>query len=245
MTIRTPTTIFLSSEQTQALDNPIWSALTRDQEHLSEGAGLARRYDPTVSVFAGMKEPNTASYDALGKLISDGRLAVLFTPQPLAPPSFYAASALGEGYQMILGDVAKPFQINEEEATELSLEDVPDMEELVALTKPGPFTARTIELGHYLGVRQNDVLVAMVGERMRFDGFVEISAVCVHPDHRGKGLAQRLMIELSSRIASRGEIPFLHVYVGNTSAIALYEKLGFVRRQRMQVTGLTIANVAA
>ena len=48
--------------------------------------------------------------------------------------------------------------------------DVPDMMQLVELTKPGPFAARTIALGSYIGIRAGGQLVAMAGERMRFPG---------------------------------------------------------------------------
>jgi predicted GNAT family acetyltransferase len=123
----------------------------------------------------------------------------------------------------------------------LGAADVPAMLELTALTKPGPFFARTYELGQYLGSRDGDELVAMARERMRFDGFTEISAVCVRPDHRGKGHAQRLIRALIKGIADRGEIPFLHVFVSNLNAVALYERLGFVVRATLQVTALQSA----
>ena len=64
---------------------------------------------------------------------------------------------------------------------------------LVELTQPGPFAPRTIELGRYLGVHDNGQLVAMAGERCRLPGYREVSAVCTHPDARGRGLADRLL----------------------------------------------------
>lgn len=36
-------------------------------------------------------------------------------------------------------------------------------------------------------------LIAMAAERMQFDRYVEIIAVCVYPAHRGRGLAGQLM----------------------------------------------------
>ena len=38
---------------------------------------------------------------------------------------------------------------------------------LVFITQPGPFAERTVELGRYIGIRQDDRLVAMVGERFK------------------------------------------------------------------------------
>jgi predicted GNAT family acetyltransferase len=106
------------------------------------------------------------------------------------------------------------------------------------LTKPGPFSAGAIVLGSYLGVRCAGKLIAMAGERMRFDGFSEISAVCTHPEYRGCGYASSLVRALVRQIIARGETPFLHLYSDNTTAAALYTKLGFTHRRSLIVTVL-------
>jgi predicted GNAT family acetyltransferase len=105
------------------------------------------------------------------------------------------------------------------------------MIELTDLTKPGPFGARTHELGDFYGIRIGGKLAAMAGERMKVDGHTEVSAVCTHPDHLGKGYAAALMRAVMRGIRARGETPFLHSRADNTRAIGLYEKLGF--RQRL------------
>jgi hypothetical protein len=49
------------------------------------------------------------------------------------------------------------------EAVSLGAADVPEMLELTARTKPGPFLPRTFELGPYLGIRHRmAVLFAVV-----------------------------------------------------------------------------------
>ena len=108
--------------------------------------------------------------------------------------------------------------------------DVPEMLHLAELTKPGPFAARTIALGSYVGIRSGGRLVAMAGERI-IDGFTEISAVCSHPDYRARGFSSLLVITLMRQILERSETPFLHVFDYNTSATALYRKLGFPRQR--------------
>ena len=66
----------------------------------------------------------------------------------------------------------------------------------------------------------------------------EITAVCVHPSHRGRGYGQILLAAISRQISARGEIPFLHVFSDNSSAIALYRRQGMEIRRRLYVTVL-------
>src|ERR1700675_1159905 len=108
----------------------------------------------------------------------------------------------------------------------LTQSDVPEMLALTKLTKPGPFGARTHEMGDYFGIRTAGALAAMAGERLRLPGYTEISAVCTHPDHVGHGYASALMSMLMDRICSRGELPFLHVRPENARAIQVSQRLG-------------------
>jgi predicted GNAT family acetyltransferase len=118
---------------------------------------------------------------------------------------------------------------------DLNVSHIEDMLALTELTKPGPFSQRTPELGSYLGVREAGQLVAMAGERLRFPGYTEISAVCTHPDYRGRGYAGSLVSALIQRITGREEIPFLHVRNENVGAVRLYENLGFDTRSMMSI----------
>ena len=115
----------------------------------------------------------------------------------------------------------------------LGAEDVSAMMELTALTKPGPFSARTHELGTFLGIRVGGNLVAMAGERMKPAGYTEITAVCVHPSHRGRGYGQMLLGAVSRQILARGEIPFLHVFSSKR-----YKRQGMEIRRSLHVTVL-------
>ena len=120
----------------------------------------------------------------------------------------------------------------------LGADDVPDMMALTELTRPGPFSARTHELGTFLGIRIDGQLVALAGERMKPADYTEMTAVCVHPSHRGRGYGQLLLGAISRQILARGEIPFLHVFASNASAIALYRRQGMEIRRRLHVTVL-------
>ena len=110
---------------------------------------------------------------------------------------------------------------------------------LVELTRPGPFAVRTVELGGYVGVYDGDTLVAMAGQRLAPPGFREISAVCTHPDYRGRGLAAGLTSLVARRIVERGEEPFLHHAADNEPARRVYEALGFEFRREVTWRVLT------
>ena len=86
----------------------------------------------------------------------------------------------------------------------------------------------------------------MAGERLHPPGYTEISAVCTDADHRGRGLATRLVFAVAAGIRARGEVPFLHAAADNTTAIRLYEHLGFRLRARPDFVALTVpSDVAA
>ncbi|QHP70925.1 GNAT family N-acetyltransferase [Bradyrhizobium sp. LCT2] len=224
----------VSDSDEALLDRPIWSALTTSQKHLAEGGPRALRYPVDMTPFADMADMSAASFAALRDLLSGSQVAALFTPEPVEMPAGFKVVLAETGEQMI-GSPADS-SLRDAEIVKLSAADVPAMMALTDLTKPGPFALRTHELGTFLGIRVSGELVAMTGERMKPGRFVEMTAVCVHPDYRGRGYAQALLAAVARRIEARGEIPFLHVFSGNASAIALYQRHGMRIRRRLYVT---------
>ena len=218
------------------LDRPIWSALTTRQQVLAEGGALALRFPTALAPFADMAEMSPRSFAALGALMSGSEIAVLFTPDAVSAPAEFKILLAETGEQMTGTPVESP--VAGVEIVTLGVADVPEMLALTELTKPGPFSARTHELGIFLGIRVDGALVAMTGERMKPGNYTEMTAVCVHPDHRGRGYAQMLLGAVARQIVERGEIPFLHVFSNNTSAIALYQRQGMEIRRRLHVTVL-------
>jgi hypothetical protein len=80
----------------------------------------------------------------------------------------------------------------------------------------------------------------MAGERMKVEGFTEVSGVCTLPPWRGRGYAGALMRQVAAGIRARGETPFLHAYASNTAAIGLYRSMGFVLRRQVTMTELRL-----
>jgi ribosomal protein S18 acetylase RimI-like enzyme len=216
------------------LDRPIWSALTTRQQSLAEVDGPARRYPLDIAPFADMVDMSTKSFASLRALMQPEDIAVLFTPEPVNVPNGLELVFAKTGEQMIGTPAGAPNSTAD--IVRLDASDVPAMAELVALTNPGPFAARTHTLGTFLGIKIEGRLAAMIGERMKPGTYTEMTAICVHPDFRGRGYAQVLMAAIARQIVSRGEIPFLHVYSDNAPAIALYRRQGMTIRRTMHVT---------
>ena len=218
-----------------ALDNPAWSALNGPQRAHGEVAGAVARYDPQVSAFGAFADvPGPSDWDALAALVGPGAVVVT-TGCTGPPPDGWEVEYDGMGVQFTgerLVDGAFPVPAAGVEVVALGAEDATDMLELVALARPGPFAPRTWELGGYVGIRRDDRLVAMAGERMRPVGWAEISAVATHPDHRRQGLGELLVRVVAAGIAGRGEVPMLHASTDNAGAIRLYEAMGFTERRR-------------
>jgi hypothetical protein len=170
------------------LDEVIWRALTSLQEPLAQGDEFARRYPAAVAPFAATIDLDPSSFRSLFTLMgsSEDRIA-LFTPTEIEPPPSFSVFRREKVDQMILTDAKACGRPSVTFLETLGQMDVPDMVALTNATQPGPFGPRTIELGEYLGVWRGGMLVAMAGERMRLDGFTEISAVCVDAAYRGHG----------------------------------------------------------
>jgi ribosomal protein S18 acetylase RimI-like enzyme len=212
------------------LDDWIGAALRGDHRGFAFEADGAARYLPAVSPFGAV----SGDLRALDGLPFDD--VVLPTPGPIEAPAGWVKAVEFAADQMVDSDVRS--LPDEPYGVPLTQDDVPEMLALVELTHPGPFAANTIALGGYVGVREEGRLVAMAGRRAAPPGWTEISAVCTHPDFRGRGYAGRLMLEVLRGVRADGRRGFLTVLDGNP-ARRLYETLGFVQRKRFTITRLT------
>lgn len=227
----TPDTVHrhVASSDDSVLDNPAHSALVGPHAHFAERRGNALRYPSDVAPWCALPDdPSASDWDDAADLVGSEGTVTLATVT-VEPPADWLSRMRMPGVQMI-GDAVTGYR--DSDVVELGASDVDEMLDLVQRTRPGPFRRRTIELGTYLGIRRDGKLIAMAGERMHPPGWSEISAVCTDPDFRGEGLASRVVLAVVEVIRGRGEFPFLHAAADNTSAIRVYENLGFTHRRK-------------
>ncbi len=220
------------------LDNVVWNSIASAHRDLSERVGhdsvAAGRFRRDVCPFGGLADPRDGRcWAALDELLT-GHSVVLVIEHDLVPADWEIVGAV-DGVQLDGTNVRDEV---DDALTVLDTEDVPDMLGLVERTRPGPFLPRTIEMGRYLGLRREDRLVAMAGERLRPPGWTEISAVCTDVEVRNQGFGSRLVRSVAAGLRSRGDRPFLHAAATNTSAVRLYLTLGFVVRRPVTFTAL-------
>jgi len=117
----------------------------------------------------------------------------------------------------------------------LSSNNASEMVALTDLAFPGFFRSRTCEMGSDYGVRSEGELIAMGGERITLDGYPEISGICTHPAHRGRGPAASLIWHLARNHRREGLVSWLHVSAENHHAIELYLRLGFTLARKVKL----------
>jgi ribosomal protein S18 acetylase RimI-like enzyme len=226
---------------TATLDNPLWYSLAGSHASLARHAGEALWYGDAYAPFVAVPSASARVED--DPRLEGRRYFLGVTPDELprrwrrVPVDAY--HAVPDTLQFVRG-LDAPGLETEETVTVLGPEHRERMRALTDMVYPEFFREHTAALGTYVGVLQDNRLIAMAGERMALSGAREISAVCTHPDFGGRGLARALMVALVSRHREQGLVSFLHVSAGNEVATRLYGKLGFVHRKTLTLTAVDI-----
>ncbi len=221
------------------LDAPAWASLSSTHRHLAVGEGKALRYAPDINRFAATADDSPDAMAALAGLVGPGDSVYLLQARPIVVPDGLRVAMERPCVQLVATDgLIHIDQRPDIDITVLGDDDAAHMLALATHTRPGPFLRHTHRMGRFVGIRVAGALVAMAGERFRFPGYTEVSGVCTHPDHRGRGFAATLSRHVAARILARGDIPFLQSWSSNTHAIGLYQKLGFRIRREIHVAAL-------
>jgi ribosomal protein S18 acetylase RimI-like enzyme len=223
------------------LDNPILNSLRTSHSSLALVYGTARRFPADIGPLSGVPDQSEESYEDLRVLAGPQGVVALFLDEPPAPPAGWTLLRGGLLDQMVCQEPQqrRPHLLPlDAEMRPLAAADTREMVDLATLTEPGPFHLRTIELGVFFGIFLNCRLVAMAGQRLSLPGYVEVSAVCTHPDFRGRGYAPALMSTVMEHILAQGKTPILHSFSSNAAAIAVYRGLGFAFRRSFHLAVL-------
>jgi ribosomal protein S18 acetylase RimI-like enzyme len=219
------------------LDNMIWNAITTGNNDIAIVNGDVGCYLPDIAPFAGMKNFNDANLKKLYEFIPTNRSVAISSLNKMDhDESRWKLLQPMDVTQMVYEHSVNTFTTkNSSLIVPLSEEHVPQMMELTALTRPGPFLQQTIRFKNYFGIFIEGRLAAMSGQRMHPLPYMEVSAVCTHPDFRGMGYAKTLMLHVMKIILDNSFTPFLHVLSNNTNAIELYKTIGFQTREQIFV----------
>jgi GNAT superfamily N-acetyltransferase len=223
------------------LDNPIWNSLATRHAHLALGErighGLARRYPTDIGPLSAFQEPTPEAYTDLAAIVPEGDVAVLFLEDLPEVPTGWQLLRGGTLVQMVCPAIPDQPPLDDT-IVPMEAADIPEMVALADITEPGPFRHHTAKLGGFLGIRLDGRLAAMAGQRLSPTGFAEVSAVCTHPDFRGRGYAQALVAAVTRNIRVEGRMPFLTSLEANTGAVRIYQQVGFVVRRTFQLAVL-------
>jgi len=219
------------------LDNMIWNAITTGNNDIAIINRDVGCYLPEIAPCAGMKVFNDANLKKLYEFIPSNRSVAISSLNKMDhDESRWKLLQPMDVTQMVYEHSMNTFTTkNSSLIVPLSEEHVPQMMELTALTRPGPFLQQTIRFKNYFGVFIEGRLAAMTGQRMHPLPYMEVSAVCTHPDFRGLGYAKTLMLHVMKIILDNSFTPFLHVLSNNSNAIELYKTIGFQTRKQIFV----------
>ncbi|RZI43282.1 GNAT family N-acetyltransferase [Herbaspirillum sp. HC18] len=207
------------------LDNIVWHTLCGPHARFAIGSGEARRYAKGFTPFVGFADLSNPDLAALAGHVEPGEQLYCDGWSGPAPKGWCIESE--SVLCRMTWEGARPAGEDAPQAVLLDVRHASAAFELAMLTRPGPFSPRTLETGEYFGIFDRERLVAMAGARLCAGRFSEITGICTHPDFRAKGLARGLVAGLLQRQLDRDAIPFLRVMRDNDAAHRAYRRMGF------------------
>ena len=225
--------------------NPVWHSLRGPHRHMAIDGVHACRYPADVTPFAALAEPSAAALRHLRRLLTPAdSVWIVDGGQPRIPELSVEENL--QCLQMVLPPKAPlPAPAPALEIMPLGASQAAEMVALTDVAFPGFFRSGTHRMGCYFGMRAaGGRLIAMAGERLRLEGYPEMSGICTHPQHRGQGLARHLILHLAALHRRQKLISWLQVGAANTNAIALYRAIGFETARTVMLLRIALADRA-
>jgi GNAT superfamily N-acetyltransferase len=220
--------------------NPPLQSLQLTQKSFALTAPRACKFPRQIIPFAAVTENSPEAFADLHSLMEPGESTFLISYEPPATSTLTCTGPFDVPQLEWPETLPLPqLPANDSKIEQLTCANAAEMVALTDVAFPGFFRIRTCELGPYFGIRSSGQLVAMCGERMNIGNFRELSGLCTHPDHRGKGYAQLLLTHLMQNHRAAGLRSYLHVSAENKHAIDLYLRMGFVSRGQFPMYRLT------
>ncbi|RTY69555.1 GNAT family N-acetyltransferase [Flavobacterium sp. LB2P53] len=225
----------MKTQNDKKLDNPVWFSLLETHQNFAMNSGNIKFYPPDYCPFGGFEKG-----DAIAKSIDKYAAMVDNFFIVGEKPELSNLLTINKELVCLQMIVYNPIDILvNDRIIQLTDEHIDALYALVNLVQPGYFKKKTALLGNYYGIFKNNKLVAVSGERMQMNDFIEVSAVVTHPNHTEKGYAKQLVAHTVNEIFNQNKIPYLHVIEDNSTAITLYQKLGFTIRQKISFWYIT------
>ena len=212
-------------ELDEKLKNPVWYSLNEThKKFLIEYDGV-QFYHPEINNFGAFFDVNKTA-EALSEYskLTENFFLVSENQTPTFDEHTITLVKKINGLQMVLNNLID-YKITEEIVL-LTDEHINMVYDLVWLVMPGFYQKRGFEMGKFFGIFKDNKLVAISGQRMQTDDFIEVSSVVTHPDYTRKGFAKQLITYTTKEIIKDKKLPILHTNKGN-KAISLYESLGY------------------
>jgi ribosomal protein S18 acetylase RimI-like enzyme len=207
------------------LKNPVWHSLNETHKKFLMEIDGVKFYNPEINNFGAFFDTKKTA-KALNKYskIADKFFLVSENDTPIIDSNYVYLEKKIDGIQMILENLTE-IEITEE-IVHLTEKHINEVYDLIWLVMPGFYQKRGFEMGEFWGIFKNKKLIAISGQRLQTNDFIEISSVVTHPEHTRKGYAKQLIAHTTKEIIKENKLPILHTNKGN-KAISLYEKLGY------------------
>lgn len=217
------------------LDNPVWNALEGPLRHWARAAGDFKRFVPDAAPFVAVKSPESKT-DALEQVVGDDELVYFLGVMPRLDERWAVVSH--EQVLQFVIDRAVPAPDGVVVERVEGDDGIRELRALASQVYPAFFRPRTAQLGRFYAVREEGAVVAMGGERLRVDGYQEVSTVCTLPSARQAGLAKAIVASAQRGASDRGARLFCHTVQSNQPVLTLFKHAGLRPRAVLPMWGV-------